>query len=152
MLNQDSGERKIAALTVTIDPKTKVRRGLIAPIMPTSSPKSRSRISGPSPASRTTGIKTTEHRRLVYQLKCNAFPLTISRLFLMTTACNAVTALLPTPNATPTEDTDTPSIKMPMRNPRVTIEQDKRMSVEGLEWRNKYDMATVIGRTRPRAT
>ena len=79
----------------------------------------------------------TEQKRLVYQLKCNAFPLTISRLLLMTTACDAVTMLLPTPNEIPSEDTDTPSIKTPMRNPRVTIEQDKRTRAEGRDWRKK---------------
>lgn len=77
------------------------------------------------------GIKIAALSKLVYQLKCNALPFTTSRDFLITTEWSAVIAELTTPNEMPTMEMGIESRKTPMKNPRVTIEQEKRMRREG---------------------
>lgn len=81
------------------------------------------------------GIRITALKRLVYQLKCNALPLTTSRAFLMTTECNDVMAEEVTPKNTPRRDTGMASRKTPQKKPRVTQAQATRMRREGLDLR-----------------
>lgn len=56
------------------------------------------------------------------------------------------------PNEMPTMEMGIASKKTPMKNPKVTIEQEERMRREGRACRRRYDVPTVRGRTRPRAT
>lgn len=108
--------------------------------------------SGISPATNTSGTRIVVLKRFVYQLKCIALPLTTSNAFLITTECMAVMAEDTTPNETPTIDMGMASKKTPMKNPRVTMVHEKSMRSDGRAWRNRYEVPTVKGRTRPRAT
>lgn len=109
------------------------------------------------------GTMTIELSALEYHANCSVFPLTASRERLITTACSAVVQLDSTPNRIPTsEGPDEPvevgvdevrlSTKTPTKNPIVTIPQEMRTRSDGREWRRTKEMATVMGRRRPRAT
>lgn len=131
-----------------------VRKGDIPPSTANSAavPDSNLSTSGPSPASMTIGARTIALRRLVYQESSNVLPFTTGRAFLMTTECSAVMEELATPKPMPTIDIGVPSRNTPMKNPKVTMEHENRIRRDGREWRRKYEVQTVKGRTRPRAT
>jgi hypothetical protein len=116
------------------------------------SPVNNRKTAGNSPATTTNGTRTTALRRLVYQDKAKALPLTTSRDFLMTTEWTAVIAELAIPNPMPTRERGMRSRKTPTKNPSVTIEQAPSVRVDGREWRKTNEQPTVKGRTRPRAT
>lgn len=70
-------------------------------------------------------------KKFVYQLRWSALPLTTSKLFLITTECIAVMQDDPIPKKTPRSEIGMASRKTPMKNPKVTTVQEKRMRVEG---------------------
>lgn len=137
-----------------IEPQMKVCNGLMLSGSTSSSvtPKRSLRTSGPSPARMRIGANTAALSRLVYHERARALPFTTFRLCLMTTEWIAVMAELATPKLTPTRESGVPSRKTPMKNPKVTRAQQRRMRREGRDWRTKKDTQTVNGSTRPRAT
>lgn len=136
------------------EPQIKVCKGVMAPGSTSNSvtPKTSLRTSGPSPAKMRRGANTAALSRLVYHERARALPFTTLRLCLMTTECIAVMAELATPKHTPTTERGVPSKKTPMKNPKVTVAQQRRMRREGRDASIKNDTPTVKGRTRPRAT
>ena len=138
-----------------IEPQTKVCKGLMVPGSASNSvtPKRSLRTSGPSPIKMRRGPSTAALSRLEYHESARALPFTTFRLCLMTTEWIAVMAELATPKLTPTTESGVPSRKTPMKNPKVTIAQQRRMRREGGDDESiKKDTQTVKGRTRPRAT
>lgn len=137
-----------------MEPQIKVCKGVMVFGSTSNSvtPKRSLRTSGPSPAKTRTGASTAALSRLVYHERARALPFTTFRLCLMTTEWIAVMAELATPKLTPTMESVVPSRKTPMKNPKVTVAQQKRMRREGRDESIKKDTHTVKGRTRPRAT
>jgi len=56
------------------------------------------------------------------------------------------------PKVIPRLETYVPSRKTPTKKPAVTIKHEKRMWRDGRVCKKKYEVVTVRGRTRPRAT
>ena len=137
-----------------IEPQIKVCNGVMVFGSTSNSvtPKRSLRTSGPSPAKIRRGASTAALSRLVYHERARALPFTTFRLCLMTTEWIAVMAELATPKLTPTMESVVPSKKTPMKNPKVTVAQQKRMRREGRDESIRKDTQTVKGRTRPRAT
>lgn len=124
--------------------------------------KSSSITSGPSPAITMSGARATALRRLLYHARSTAeFP-TTGRQDLITTARRAVVKLDSTPKKTPIREGGTADVveaseearsrRTPTKNPAVTSAQAKRTFRDGRVWMSTAEVATVIGRTRPRAT
>jgi len=138
---------------VTREPHRNVDKGLILPSrFAAISPLKRSMMPEPSPNRMQSGRRMMALQRLVYQERRRALPSTTLRACLITTECVAVITELATPKLMPIKETDVPSRKTPTKKPSVTTEQATRMSSEGRVCRTKKDVATVKGRTRPRAT
>ena len=137
-----------------IEPQMKVCKGemVFGPPSNSVTPKRSLRTSGPSPAKMRRGASTAALSRLVYHERARALPFTTLRLCLMTTEWIAVMAELATPKLTPIMESGVPSKKTPMKNPKVTVAQQRRMRREGRAESIKKDTQTVKGRTRPRAT
>jgi electron transfer flavoprotein alpha subunit len=117
--------------------------------------------SGPSPTTRIKGASTTALRRLLYHARSTAELPTTGRQDLMTTARRAVVKLERTPKNTPmseggmaavVEPFEARSRRTPTKKPAVTSAQAMRTLSEGRAWMRAAEVATVMGRTRPRAT
>lgn len=117
------------------DPHIKVCKGVSSPSagMTVAGVNSNSVTDGSSPIITIIGANTTMLSRFVYHERCNALPLTTSKLFLMTTECKAVIAELATPKETPIREMGVLSRNTPTKNPMVTIEQETKIRREGRE-------------------
>jgi hypothetical protein len=103
---------------------------------PEVSPVKISIIAGISPAKIETGSITQAPMKLLYHDNSSALPPTALRLFLMTIECEAVIAELTTPKEIPVREIGVPSMKTPMKKPRVTMKEERRMRAEG-RWERK---------------
>jgi hypothetical protein len=139
---------------VTNEPHINVKKVLIFPSTATTSAarKSRAEILAPSPAIKHNGRGTTALKRLVYQESRRAPLSTTARLCLNTREWIAVIAEQVAPKKMPSVEAFAPSRKTPTKKPRVTMVHATRMQREGRVLRMTEEMATVKGRTRPRAT
>jgi hypothetical protein len=70
----------------------------------------------------------------------------------MITACSAVMAEDAMPNVIPRPETYVLSRNTPTKKPAVTIKHEKSIRMDGRACKKIYDVTTVRGRTRPRAT
>lgn len=153
-INQTVPGGKQNAHTVTADPHINVVKALISPgfNVNSSTPNSSIKIPFVSPAMTIRGINTIALSRFVYHDRANADPFTTPKLCLMTTECVAVIAEEVTPKKMPIGDTSVPSRNTPMKKPRVTNAQERRMRREGRVCKTRPEVATVKGNTKPRAT
>jgi len=153
-------ERRLAILMrkpttpVINEPQRNVVKGVMVSSGSKSSskPKRSSIIAGTSPTTKIMGIRRIALKRLVYHDSAKALPLTTLRLCLMTTEWMAVMAELATPKKTPVIEIGVPSRKTPMKKPKVTTVHARRMSRDGRAWSMTWEVTTVKGRRRPRAT
>lgn len=146
-----SGAQDCSLLTVIIEPVMKVDKAFV-PSTLSFARKNRFITPGHSPATIKRGSRAIALYKFVYHERCNALPLTTSKLFLMTTECIAVIIELTTPKLIPIIETEVPSRKTPMKKPSVTNAQAIRTRSDGRACRTTQDVTTVKGSTIPRAT